>query len=1256
MKTMAETFRVFVAKRPGFDTTAEQLLRDLRDHLGIPSLSEIRVFNRYEIRGISRAELETAIPIILSEPPLDEVFLDKIPLDGEQRLLGVEYLPGQYDQRADSTAQCFQILLRRERPEVATARFFRFSGQITRSDYQRIRAYMINPVDSREARLKESGLDSFMPPPDRDVPVLDELPALEDEAAAAWIHQMVLSMSAADLLLIRDHFRGIGRAPTLTELRMLDTYWSDHCRHTTFHTLIDTVRIDPGPYAGVIREAHDRAMRDLAGIKPRPGNPTLMDLATLSMRLAKKAGRLDDMEVSGEVNACSVIRTVRENGRQRDWLILFKNETHNHPTEIEPFGGAATCLGGAIRDPLSGRAYVYQAMRVTGCGDPRTPVKDTLAGKLPQRRITTEAARGYSSYGNQIGLATGLVRELYHPGYVAKRMEVGAVIGAVPREYVVRLEPRPGDRILLVGGRTGRDGIGGATGSSKTHTEASLTTAGAEVQKGNPPEERKLQRLFRNPGAVAMIRKCNDFGAGGVAVAVGELAPGIDVFLERVPLKYQGLTATEIALSESQERMAVVVSASDVPAFIAAAEGENLEATEIAVVTDTNRLRMYWHGRIILDLDRGFLDSHGATQHAQVRIQSPAAGPEGRLLVPRVSVAGDEKSRWLELMADLNITSQQGLVEQFDASIGAASVHFPLGGAFQETPADAMVAKIPLEKGQAATATAMSFGFDPHLSAKSPFHGAMYAVVEAVTRLVAVGVFRAEIRLSLQEYFEKPGHDESRWGKPYAALLGAHTALTELEVPAIGGKDSMSGSFNDLDVPPTLVAFAMGTLEAESTVSAEFKAPDHAVYLVPTDHTAAEVPDFQHLRAGLDAVHHGIQYGQVLAARAVGMGGMAEALAKMAFGNRIGVSIDADIDTRQLFRPDYGAMILEVAAETDADWIRAAGAKKIGRTIAASEIRRKDLAIVLDELREPWQETLAGVFPSRTQPEGGIEEIPLYRNETRRSAAIKAAQPRAFVPVFPGTNCEYDTAAALESAGARACIQVFRNRTPQEIEDSTTALCREIDRAQMLVLSGGFSAGDEPEGSGKFIATVFRNPRVHEAVDHLLNRRDGLILGICNGFQALIKLGLLPWGKITDLSTDSPTITYNRIGRHVARMVRTRVVSTLSPWLYRSRPGDIHLVPVSHGEGRFVAAPERIHQLAQSGQLAAQYVDMSGHPTMEYPHNPNGSFCAVEAVSSPDGRILGKMGHNERLVSGVARNIPDITAAELFGGGVDYFR
>ncbi|MBN1196540.1 MAG: phosphoribosylformylglycinamidine synthase, partial [Candidatus Aminicenantes bacterium] len=892
----------------------------------------------------------------------------------------------------------------------------------------------------------------------------------------------------------------------------------------------------------------------------------------------------------------------------------------------------------------------------TGCGDPRSPIGETLPGKLPQRRITTEAAHGYSSYGNQIGLATGLVRELYHPGYIAKRMEVGAVIGAVPREYVIRREPVPGDRILLVGGKTGRDGIGGATGSSKTHTEQSLTTAGAEVQKGNPPEERKLQRLFRNPRAIGMIRKCNDFGAGGVAVAVGELAAGIDVYLHRVPLKYQGLNATEVALSESQERMAVVVSAADAGAFVKAAESENLEASEIAMVTDSNRLRMFWHEQLILDLDREFLDSHGAQQHARVRVTAPARDEKNHLLTQLVNPGNGEKTAWRELMADLNIASQQGLVEHFDASIGAASVHFPLGGAYQDTPSDTMVASIPLDHGQATTATAMTFGFDPRLSVKSPFHGAVYAVVEAVARLVAVGVNLPEIRLSLQEYFEKLGNDESRWGKPFSALLGAHTALMQLGVPAIGGKDSMSGSFNDLDVPPTLIAFAVGTLDVEKAVSAEFKQAGDRVYLVPLDTVSGDIPDFQRLRSRLAAVHRGIQAGEVAAARAVGMGGMAEALAKMAFGNRIGLEIVPETTADLLFRPAYGAMILEVPADKGTTWLSDAGALWIADTINEKEIRHNRMVIHLDELLDPWKQALEGVFPSRSCPAERLEEVPLQSNPARRSAVAKPAHPRAFVPIFPGTNCEYDTAAALEQAGALSRTRVFRNRSPQEVEDSIAALCREINQAQMLVLPGGFSAGDEPEGSGKFIATVFRNPRVHEAVDRLLNQRDGLILGICNGFQALIKLGLLPYGKITDLSEQSPTITYNHIGRHVARMVRTRIVSTLSPWFSRCRPGDIHIVPVSHGEGRFVAAPEQLQALALAGQLATQYVDMEGRPTMDYPHNPNGSILAIEGISSPDGRILGKMGHSERLGPWTARNIPGIIEPALFAGGVSYFR
>jgi len=1253
---MGQSFRIYVSKRSGLDTAGEKLLGDLRSHLGIAGLSEVRVFNRYEIRGISQSDLHAAIPVILSEPPLDEVFTDQIPQAEGRRILGVEYLPGQYDQRADSTAQCFQILMRGERPEVATARFYLFSGEISDEEFQRIREYMINPVDSRETRPESSGLGATASAPEMEVAVLEDLPDILDSDAPEWIDRMGLSMSPDDLLMIRDHFRNAGRAPTITELRMLDTYWSDHCRHTTFNTLLENVEFDNGPYQRILQEAYHRFLVDFTAVKPDQPHPTLMDLATMSMRIMRRDGRLNDMEVSGEINACSIIRSIRDNGGEREWLILFKNETHNHPTEIEPFGGAATCLGGAIRDPLSGRAYVYQAMRVTGCADPRIPYSQTLAGKLPQRRITTEAAHGYSSYGNQIGLATGVVRELYHPGYMAKRMEVGAVIGAVPREHVVRLEPRPGDRILLVGGRTGRDGIGGATGSSKVHTMDSLTSAGAEVQKGNPPEERKLQRLFRNPDAIRKIKKCNDFGAGGVSVAVGELAPGIDVFLDRVPLKYQGLNPTEIALSESQERMAVVVASGDVEAFIDAAGAENLEATEIAEVTGQNRLRMFWREKIILDLERDFLDANGVTQRNRVRVTSPhAPAPEG-LLSPLVKVDENLKSAWISLMSDLNICSQQGLIEHFDASIGRASVHFPLGGHYQESPADAMVAGIPIEGGDGKSATAMSFGFNPFLSERSPFHGATYAVLEAVARLVAVGVLSTDIRLSLQEYFEKLGREETRWGKPFSALLGAYTALTALGVPAIGGKDSMSGTFRDLDVPPTLIAFSVGTLPANKAISGEFKSPNHPVYLIPARPLEGDLPDFPRLLTGFKAVHRGMERGDILAARAVGAGGIAEGLAKMAFGNRVGIHMKPGFEAGELFPPRYGAIILEVRPGHDKEWLAAAGGQLLGHTIQEKEIRHGNTIVMLDELLSAWKKPLEKVFPADSTPPDIPTELPRHERKSNYVPNTKTARPRAVIPVFPGSNCEYDTATALERAGGIADTLVFRNRSPRDIEASTAELCRAIDHAQMLIIPGGFSAGDEPEGSGKFIATVFRNPRVHEAVDKLLNHRDGLILGICNGFQALIKLGLLPHGEILPLSVDSPTITYNHIGRHVARMVRTRVVSNLSPWLSLCRPGDVHSVPVSHGEGRFMASFGQIRSLADAGQVASQYVDLNGEPTMEYPYNPNGSRFAVEGITSPDGRVLGKMGHNERLTPGLAVNIPDLREPQLFRGGVNYFR
>ena len=1253
---MSEKSTIYVSKRPGFDTSGKQLLQDLKTNLRITGLTEVRIFNRYEIRGIPDTDIDAAISVILSEPPLDEVFREDFPHGEGERILGIEFLPGQYDQRADSTAQCFQIFSLGERPEVATARFFLFKGDVSEKQFKAIRNYLVNPVDSRETHLGHSSLDEKSPAPPSEVLHLTDFTESSSRELEKLLLELNLSLGLEDLLLIQNHFRTKEkRPPTLTEIRMLDTYWSDHCRHTTFHTKLDPIRFDNGPYRETFSKAFSSFMETFhACSQNRNALPTLMDIATMSMRNMRREGKLEDMEVSGEINACSIIRTVRESDSHREWLIMFKNETHNHPTEIEPFGGAATCLGGAIRDPLSGRAYVYQAMRVTGCGNPGTPVEQTLAGKLPQRKITTEAAHGYSSYGNQIGLATGLVREIYHPGYTAKRMEVGAVIGAVPRENVIRMEPETGDRILLVGGRTGRDGIGGATGSSRGHTERSLTTAGAEVQKGNPPEERKIQRLFRNPEVIRMIKKCNDFGAGGVSVAVGELADGLDIFLDRIPLKYQGLNGTELALSESQERMAVVVAPEDVSRFIQHAAAENLDATEIARVTDSNRMRMYWRNKAIVDLDRVFLDSHGVTQKVPVRVLSPDPD-KSPFQSPLIPEQKEVESTWIALLEDLNVCSQIGLVEQFDASIGAGSVHFPLGGRYQETPVDAMIARIPILEGETRFATAMSFGFDPRISSWSPFHGGVFAVIESLARLTAVGVDFRSVRLSLQEYFEKLGNTPSRWGKPLSALLGAHMALSEMALPAIGGKDSMSGSFNDLDVPPTLIAFSVGTLQADQAVSPEFKGPGNHVYLIPVALDQNHLPCFPTLRARFNAIYSGIQSGQVLSARAVGAGGLAEACTKMCLGNRVGFEFHSRDSEPMWFTPGYGAFILEVAPADCPAWLREAGGKRLGVTQVNEEILGPELHLPLERLRRHWKAPLESVFQTRSHPESPGITLPLHPHTNRVRPQTKTARPRVLIPVFPGTNCEYDTLEAVQKAGGHARTLVFTNRSSEEIAHSLEALSGEIDQSQILILPGGFSAGDEPEGSGKFIATIFRNPRIRESVNRLLNLRDGLILGICNGFQALIKLGLVPYGEIRDISPQSPTITYNCIGRHVSRMVWTRVLSTHSPWLSNCRPGDIHTVPVSHGEGRFVCSEELVRELSDSGQIATQYADPEGHSTMEYPYNPNGALFAVEGITSPDGRILGKMGHTERLGSCVATNIPGLKEPGLFEAGISYF-
>jgi phosphoribosylformylglycinamidine synthase len=1281
---MAVIHRLFVEKKAGFDSEARSMRVNLRDHLGIAGLAAVRLLHRYDVCGITGREWERARRAVFYEPPLDEAHDEHFPCADEETSFAVEYLPGQYDQRADSAAQCLQLLFPGRRPAVATARVVVLQGRLHAGDLARIKRYCINPVDSREASMDKPRSLSLGVSRPAAIPLLKGFVSLAESKLLRLGGELGLAMDAADLLFCQAYFHDRERRdPTLTELHLLDTYWSDHCRHTTFLTAIEEVKIAGGHFSGPLRRAYEEFLetrlrihgpRPAAGhaaapagvigqdIQMRPAEICLMDLALAAMREMRGQGRLGDVDFSEEINACTVKAQVDVGGRREEWLVLFKNETHNHPTEIEPFGGAATCLGGAIRDPLSGRAYVYQAMRVTGSGDPRQNVGDTLPGKLPQRKITTEAAGGYSSYGNQVGLATGQVSEVYHRGYVAKRMEVGAVIGAAPRRNVVRRVPAPGDVVLLVGGRTGRDGIGGATGSSKAHGEHSLRTCGAEVQKGNPPTERKLQRLFRDPRASRLIKRCNDFGAGGVAVAVGEMAPGLEIDLDRVPRKYAGLDGTELALSESQERMAVVVAAPRARLFQRLAAAENLEATVIARVSAKKRLRMKWRGRTIVDLGREFLDSHGARRRAVVEVVAPdESGNFFKELIGAEKLP-DLKASWMAVLADLNVCSQKGLGERFDGSIGASSVLYPFGGRFQSTPVEAMVAKIPVLAGETRSATVMAYGFQPGLSAWSPFHGGLYAVVEAVARVAACGGDIRRVRLSLQEYFPKPGRDPKRWGLPLAALLGAFTAQKRLEIPAIGGKDSMSGSFKDLDVPPTLIAFAVAMADSRRILSPEFKKAGSRVVLLALRRDAQEMPDFAAFRWNCARVHDLARKGKVLAAQSLHRGGLAEAIDKMCFGNRLGMAFRDDMSAEELLAPAIGSLVLEVpGAEDAAELFAGLEHRVLGETIPEGVILVNGLELEVAELQRHWESPLEGIFPTRAEadpaPDTGECERPLSARRAGRHSGRAIARPRILITVFPGTNNEYDVARAFTRAGGVPDMFVFRNLSSADIEVSSAGLAKKIRNSQILMIPGGFSAGDEPDGSGKFIAAAFRHPRLSDAVHELVEKRDGLILGICNGFQALVKLGLLPHGEIRDLTPDSPTLAVNLIGRLVSRPVRTKVVSTLSPWFNLCKAGDVHVVPVAHVEGRFTAPAPTLELLFALGQVATQYVDFEGRPTMDPFFNPNGAMLAIEGITSPDGRILGKMGHSERLLGkDLFKNIPGDKDQKIFASGVRYFK
>lgn len=1254
---MSEVKRIFVEKRKGFDVEAVNLLADLKQNLGIKNAEAVRIINRYDISGLDGESFEKAKNTILSETNADTVYDEKISIGDEFKVFAMEYLPGQYDQRADSAAQCVQLLKQGERPQVVTAKVIAVSGNISDTDFEKIKDYLINPVESRLASFeKPESLDMKANVPDN-VAVIKGFTVWNDEEMEKYYSSMGFAMTLSDLKFCRDYFRDEEhRDPTVTELRVIDTYWSDHCRHTTFLTRLEKIEIEKGALSEAIENALKEyySARDEIYGKDTKRDVSLMDMAIIGMKLLRKRGLIPDLDVSDEINACSIEVPVTIDGKTEKWLVQFKNETHNHPTEIEPFGGAATCLGGAIRDPLSGRAYVYQAMRVTGSGDPTLPFEKTMKGKLPSRKITTGAAQGYSSYGNQIGLATGQVTELYDMGYAAKRLEIGAVIGASPKENVVRGVPSEGDIIVLLGGRTGRDGCGGATGSSKAHTLESIETCGAEVQKGNPPTERKIQRLFRNEKAAKMIKRCNDFGAGGVCVAIGELADGLDIDLDKVRKKYDGLDGTELAISESQERMAVVLDKSDVDAFIALAGEENLEAYPVAIVAKNPRLTMKWRGDVIVSLSREFLNTNGVTQVATSYITAPDADNCYRTSVPKALEGLDTKTAFKKNLSRLECCSQRGLVERFDASIGAATVMMPFGGKTQLTPEDAMAAKLPLLKGETDDATAMSYGYIPGISRWSPFHGAAYAVTESLSKLAAIGADPLTSRLTFQEYFERLHEVPSRWGKPTAALLGALTAQINMGIPSIGGKDSMSGSFEDLDVPPTLVSFAVAMTKASKTISAEFKKSGSKVVYIPLpEDKATGLPAWEELKKVYKAIYALANDGKILAASVVREGGAAATVARMSFGNKIGFEFKNELTAKELFAPLSGSFVVELADGAEISDILY---YDLGTTVDAETITVNGETLTIDELIEEWNFKLEGVFPTKSYCPANEQEIPLYTERNTSSPVIKTAKPKVFIPVFPGTNCEIDTARAFEKAGAEPELLIVKNLTPAAIEETISEMVKLIDDAQMVMLPGGFSGGDEPDGSGKFIATTFRNPRVSEAVARLLNQRDGLMLGICNGFQALIKLGLVPYGEIRELKADDPTLTFNTIGRHISHMAYTRVTSTKSPWFSSVNAGDVFSVPISHGEGRFVVSDEMLQKLIANGQIATQYVDLNGKQADTIEFNPNGSVCAIEGITSPDGRVLGKMGHSERKGDNLYKNVPFEKDQKIFESGVKYFK
>ncbi|WFD09935.1 phosphoribosylformylglycinamidine synthase [Tepidibacter hydrothermalis] len=1254
---MSNIKRLFVEKKSGFDVEAKKLLRDIKLNLGIKNIDNIRVLNRYDIENISEDVYEKSVKSIFSEPNIDNVYHENIDIDDNSKMFAIEYLPGQYDQRADWAVQCIEILTQNNRPLVNFARTIVIDGEIDNTEFENIKNYLINPVDSREARLdKPENLVVEIDYVD-EVEVVDGFIDMDENNLKDFIKDRGLAMMYDDLVLIQGYFRDTEkRNPTITEIKIIDTYWSDHCRHTTFLTKVESVEIEDGKYSDIINKTYEEYKESRSYVyESREKDITLMDIATISMKELRKKGLLEDLDVSEEINACSINVDVEIDGKNEKYLVMFKNETHNHPTEIEPFGGAATCLGGAIRDPLSGRSYVYQAMRISGCANPLQDISDTLDGKLPQIKITKEAAHGYSSYGNQIGVATGFVDEVYDDDFVAKRMEVGAVIAATPKDEVIRKIPQASDVVILVGGRTGKDGCGGATGSSKEHSEESISTCSAEVQKGNAPTERKIQRLFRNKKVSSMIKRCNDFGAGGVCVAIGELADGIDIDLNKVPKKYEGLDGTEIAISESQERMAVVIDKENLEEFIKHANEENVEATHVATVTDTNRVRMSWNEKLIVDVSRDFLNTNGAKQYTDVLIKST---DEDTNYFENTEIVGDNlEDKWINRLKDLNVCSKRGLIEMFDTSIGAGTVLMPLGGKYQSTPADAMVCKIPVLKGSTDTASAMAYGYNPKIGKWSPFHGAIYALVESVCKIVSVGGDYSNIRLTLQEYFEKIGKNKEKWGKPFSALLGAYLVQKKLNIPAIGGKDSMSGTFEDINVPPTLISFAVDIVDSNYVISPEFKKANSKVVLLSTKKDDNYIVDFDCLKSNLDTITKNIRNKNIISAYPIKGAGICEAVSKMSFGNKIGFEFKDEMSDKELFSPDYGSFILEVEDKVDVDEIfKNCDYKVLGSTNSSDKIEINNIEIEMDTMYSAWSNTLEKVFPTKTTDINQKIETLHYEKTNIIKPRTTISKPKVLVPVFPGTNCEYDCIKAFERVGGDCHTSIFKNLKSQDIQDSIDDFVKKINQSQIIMLPGGFSAGDEPDGSAKFIVNVLKNPRIKEAIMELLNNRDGLMLGICNGFQALIKLGLLPYGEIKDIDENDPTLTYNNIARHQSKAVETKIVSNISPWMSNVKVGDIHSIPISHGEGRFVCNEDMIEKLIKNGQIATQYVDRNQNATYDIDFNPNGSFYAVEGITSPDGRILGKMGHSERIGDNVLKNIHGNTDQKLFKSGIEYFK